>query len=65
MTKTIAYTGNSEFVYIYRKNPCSEFPHDRKGHLCRILTPESRGTVQIEFQDGLKTICSRFSLRRA
>lgn len=38
---------------------------ERKGQLCRIVARGTMNSAQIEFEDGVRHIVSRFAVRKA
>lgn len=38
---------------------------DRVGQACRVVARGALNSVLVEFDDGLRTVCSRYAVRRA
>jgi hypothetical protein len=55
--------GEDCMTHVYR---IRKWLPDRHGQPCRLLVPWSRnGNVLIEFADGVRVVCSRWSIRKA
>ena len=53
------------FDHVWYWHPKPWRPIDRKGQRCRVLVRGKMNSIAVEFEDGFKTITSRYAVRRA
>jgi len=58
-----ASVGEFDHIWWWRANEFRRI--DRKGQRCRVLIRGAKNSVLVEFEDGFKTVTSRYAVRKA
>ena len=56
---------DAEYPYVWYWRGHEWRPVYRKGERCRVLARGKMNSIAVEFEDGFRTITSRFAVRKA